>query len=700
MLVRSSLLLFLFTLAHAVPMNLDKTTVRKVPLERQVHGMTLTDDYAWMRDPNWPEVSSKEVLEFLEAENKATEAYLNKWSAKRIELLEELKGRIAQFDESPPVRLGEFLYWTRFEAGREHPSMFRRRNLDGSKEELVLDVNLLADGKEFTRMREGVPSPDNRYFAYSVDYSGKEKYEIHIIDLHSGRLLEDSITGSRGGVVWHEELPGFFYVKFNDKSRPDRIFFHELGSSEESDRLVFFEPDERFSLALCKSSSREYIFLTSHGHSSNELRCIQSSSLDMKPQLIRPKEDGIFYDVAHHGLHFYIRINDKGGNFRLARQAVDGSSALLDFIKCDPKLYLASFDLSSKYIVLNYKKMGVPLVRVLSFEGKLQEVDFPDEAYSASAFCANFQDEDLRVCYSSLAVPNTIFSYNFPNNRLDVLKRREIPSGFNPSEYSVKRLEAERDGVKIPITVLTKREFKLGSGAPLYITAYGAYGGPAYIGFSSFAISLVNRGFAFAVAHVRGGDELGLAWYEGGKFLSKKNTFEDFIACTEFLVEKGFGSKGNIVLSGGSAGGMLVGSVINSRPEMYKCAIALVPFVDVLNTMLDPDLPLTKPEYEEWGDPNQKEHFDYIKSYCPYSNVKRQKYPHVFATAGLADFRVGYWESAKWVAKLREFNTGKSLIMLRTQMDSGHQGASGRFKQLGEFADELVFVFSLTLPGF
>lgn len=654
----------------------------------QVLSKVPADHYAWLRDANWPSVSCEEILFFLEAENKKTSEYLSRWSEVRKEIFDELKGRIAQFDETPPVRRGNFFYWTRFEEGKEQPVFCRKNVADGSVE-LLLDVNRLAECKEFAKVATAAPSSDNRYFAYCIDYQGREEYEIRV--LQGELLLNDLVHKTSGNLVWHQTLPGFFYAKLNDNARADRIFFHALGSCTEDDQLIFFESDARFSLSLSQSSNRECIFIASNGHACNEIRYLQNESLF--PELIREREEGIFYDVEHYGSEFYLRINDRGGNFRIAK--LNQAEGLIDFIPQSEE-YLESFDVSQSYMILNYKRKGVPSVKILDIAAcSIKEISFPDESYVACAYCSNFQDDDVRISYSSLSTPDAVFKYR--PEKLELLKQREIPSGFDSKEYLVRRLEAERNGVRIPITVFTKRDFKTGTCAPLYLTGYGSYGYAAYVGFSSFAVSLVNRGFAFAIAHVRGGDELGYDWYEAGKLLSKKNTFEDFITCTEHLIELGYASSGNIAVSGGSAGGMLIGAVINQRPELYKCAVALVPFVDVLNTMLDPQLPLTKCEYKEWGDPSEVEYFEYISSYCPYTNVKKQPYPTVLATSGLSDLRVGYWEAAKWIAKLREFNTGRSEMFLRTDMSVGHQGAPGRFKRLEEAADELTFILSTML---
>jgi oligopeptidase B len=702
---------------------IQRPIAQKEETKMHVQDTTLVDFYSWMRDEKWPKVESQKILEHLNKENLFTDQYLSKYSAQRDEILEELKGRIIQTYQTPYTKNKEYYYYTRFIEGQEHGIFCRKHGSEEGEEEIVLDVNQIAQGKNFIRIGTVSVSPDNRYFAYSLDCEGDEYYAIRVMDMHNkGILLEDNIDAVSAEIVWHGELHGFFYVKLNHRRIPDKVLFHEIGKDGLEDRLVYQELDSKFSVSISKSSSSQYIFVLINGCNSSEFLFLESCSKSMIPKLVLPRKEGIVYDVEHHKEFFYLRINDCTHNFRLARLPLSQAGSnfnLLKYIEDDQSLYLSSFDVSKNYLILNYKNRGVPLIRVIDLyhtKSNLfarafryaahaltrtkvshfysHDVKFPDLAYSGSAFCSNFDDDDIRIQYSSLSRPGVVFRYNFEKDDLIVLKKDELPQGFDSSKYCIQRIEADNQGVKIPITVFFHKDYEINSERPLYITGYGSYGIGISPGFSSAAISLANRGFVFAIAHIRGGDELGYQWYESGKFLHKKNTFEDFIVCTEHLIKLGYGKAGNVCIRGGSAGGMLVGAVINQRPDLYKCAVAQVPFVDVLYTMLDSSLPLTTGEYEEWGNPNLKQYFEYIRSYCPYQNVKIASYPNILATVGLSDIRVGYWEAAKWIAKIREFNTSDSNVMLKTDMSSGHGGASGRFKSLEELADILIFIFS------
>jgi oligopeptidase B len=683
--------------------NHKSPTAQKREMQIKMHGTVLVDHYAWMRDAKWPLVESEEILAHIKDENRFADQYLNQYSTQRSKVLEELKSRIMQTHQTPYIRHKEYYYYSKFISGQEHGIFCRKHGSEQGQEEIILDVNEIAKGQSFTSIGAAITSPDNRYFAYSVDHKGDERYTVYVMNLsEGGKLLEDTIDDIIGGVVWHEKICGFFYSKLNDQWRPDKVFFHRIGSNCVNDKLIYQELDKKFTVKPVQSNSCDYIFLSISGHNSSEFLAINQQS--MVPLVVLPRKEGTTYDIEHHGDFFYLRINDSGSNFRLAKlPIVDLGSKfeLQGYIDEESSLYLESFDVTQNYMILNYSDKGVPLIQVRSMRNAdSKRLIFPEVAYSGYGYCANFEDDDIRVNYSSLACPGTVFRYDFSQASLTVLKKNEFP-GFDASKYCVRRLEADNCGVKIPITVFFNKDFKISTESPLYITGYGSYGSGVPACFRGSAISLVDRGLIFAIAHVRGGDELGHHWYESGKFLQKKNTFEDFIACTEHLIKLGYGKAGNIAIRGGSAGGMLIGVVLNKRPDLYRCAVLDVPFVDVLNTMLDSSLPLTTGEYDEWGNPNVKEYFDYMRSYCPYYNIERQKYPHIFATAGLSDPRVGYWEAAKWVAKIRENNLEKdSTIILKTDISSGHGGASGRFKSLEELADSLTFILSIMVKGF
>ncbi len=675
---------------------------KKKEFYTKIHDTVLVDDYAWMRDVKWPLVESEEVLSHLQEENRFASAYLDQYAEQRAKVLAELKSRIMQTHQTPYTRHKEYYYYSRFVAGQEHGIFCRKHGSEEGIEEVILDVNNLAKGQKFTSVGVISMSSDNRYCAYSLDHKGDEYYTVHVLDLSDGgKILVDTIDCVTGPIVWHEKLCGFFYSKLNSQWIPDKVFFHTIGTASSLDKLIYEELDKKFTVRPAASASNEYVFLSVHGHNSCEFLAIKQDS--MVPLVVLPRKAGVMYDAEHHGDFFYVRINDSGPNFRLSKLPVADLGSgfeLQNYIDEESSLYLESFDVTQNYMILNYINKGVPLIRVKSMvDSSVKNLTFPEVAYSGSGYGSNFEDDDIRVHYSSLACPGIVFRYNFFDETLSVLKKNEFP-GFDSSKYCVQRVEAENGDVKIPITIFFNKDFQINSESPLYITGYGSYGFSMPACFSNSAVSLVDRGLIFAIAHVRGGDELGYKWYESGKFLHKKNTFDDFIACTEHLVKLGYGKAGNVAIRGGSAGGMLLGAVINKRPDLYKCAVLHVPFVDVLNTMLDSSLPLTTGEYEEWGNPNLKEYFEYIGSYCPYLNITKQQYPNIFATAGLSDVRVGYWEAAKWVAKIREFNTGDSKVILKTDMSSGHAGASGRFKALEESADSLIFILSIMQKGF
>lgn len=543
-------------------------------------------------------------------------------------------------------------------------------------------------------------SPDQNLMAYSVDFTGNEKYDIKIYDLKEQKYLADIVKEVAPTIIWHEKLNGFFYITINENQCWDKVMFHRLGEDATNDKLIFEVKNSAHFVSSEKSSSRKYLFINSGDYNGNEIYTISMHDESFTPKLIRPLESHIFYDVAHHENYFYIKTNYKAKNFRIVKVPVDNfqnDDWHNDYIKEEQDKYLKDFDITENYFILNYRDNGLPLVKIKRFRDSLEKiVSFPDESFQANGYSTNFDEDDIRLNYSSLARPNTTYSYDFDSDKLIILKEQEIPSGFNPDEYKVERIFADNQGVKVPITLFYKKSlFKKDGSNPLFLMGYGAYGIAMPVNFRNMAVSLADRGFIYAVAHIRGGDDLGHDWYKAAKFLNKKRTFEDFIACSETLIQEKYTSINNIVIMGGSAGGMLIGYVLNEKPELYKVSVAHVPFVDVLNTMLDETLPLTLLEYNEWGNPKEKEYFDYIKSYSPYDNVKPQNYPALFVTCGISDPRVGYWEPAKWVAKLREYKTDNNLLLLKTNMDTGHKGSAGRFDYLKETAEELVFIFKM-----
>lgn len=680
-------------------MNKPPPIAEKIKHTSQLHGITLEDNYAWMRDYGWPDsMTDPKVLKYLNDENAYANCFFDENAELKEKIFQELKGRIKLSDQSTYIKKDHYYYYSRTEEDKDYPIYCRKSgNLD-APEEVILDANKIAEGKEFAKIGALSVSPDHRYLAYSIDFSGNEKHLIKVIDLELGKYLPDEITNTAGDIVWHSALPAFFYTPVSDDHRTNQVFLHRLGNTV--DQLVLHEQNPLYEVSISKTSSLQYLVIEVSGHDNNECYVlnIEQSSL-ASAFLITPRRDNIRYNVEHHGEFFYIITNDKGANFRLARTRLDATEHenWQNYIDLDDSKYLKSFYITKNYLVLNYKENGLAqiVVRDIARDND-QIISFPEEAYSAAGYSTNFYENDLRISYSSLGRPSTTYTYDFISDQLSILKTEEIPSGFDPNEYKVERIFANNDGVKVPISLFYKKSLFKGDGSnPLYLYGYGSYGIGIPPSFKNAAVTLADRGFVYAIAHIRGGDDLGFGWYEAAKFLTKKRTFEDFIAATEHLIKERYTSAGNIVIFGGSAGGLLVGAVINERPDLYRAAIAAVPFVDVLNTMLDESLPLTPGEFKEWGNPKELEYFEYMRSYSPYDNVKAQNYPHLFVTSGIADYRVGYWEPAKWVAKLREMKRDDNMILFKTNMSSGHRGASGRFDYLKEDAEDYVFIFKL-----
>ena len=673
-------------------------TANKVPYSYENHGIKLEDEYSWLRADGWPDnIQDKKVLSYLEEENAYYKNYITPLENKKTEFFEELKGRIKLEDTSTYTKRDNYYYYSRMEADKNYPIYCRKEGSVQSKEEILLDVNKLAEGKEFTALGAFSVSPDHKLLAYSVDFTGGEKYSIKVYNLETKKFLNDEIDNTIGNVVWHEDQTGFFYSPTTENWRREKVMFHTLGTNNSNDKLIYHEKNPLYLISASKTSSKEYILLNISGHDSNEIYYIEMDDKTFTPKLLAKRKDRVLVSIDHGGEYFYKSTNDGAKNFHILRaESKDYSiNNVWDIYIEEEKLkYLSDFDITKDYLLLNYRINGLSelIVKKLG-DDKEKSIKFPDEAYTASLYSTNYEENDIRVNYSSLAKPSTVYEYSYDNDKLETIKVQEIPSGFNPEEYKVERLYIKTDDVKVPVSLFYKKSlFKKDGSNPLYLYGYGSYGISIPPAFRNSAVSLANRGFVYAIAHIRGGDDLGHDWYEAAKFLTKKRTFNDFLACAEFLAEEKYTSKGNIVIAGGSAGGMLIGNAINQKPELFKAAIAHVPFVDVLNTMLDENLPLTPGEFKEWGNPKDKEYFEYILSYSPYENVKAQHYPHLFVTAGLSDPRVGYWEAAKWVARLRDKKLGNNKLYLKTNMDFGHMGASGRFDYLKEAAEDLVFI--------
>jgi oligopeptidase B len=665
----------------------------------KIHGVELQDDYHWLRDTNWPNVQDKDILKYLEDENKYAENFFKDKEALKSELFEEIKSKIKLTDQTLWTKKDNYFYYTRTEEDKNYPIYCRKKGSMQADEEILIDVNELSKDANYFSLSSFSVSPDHKLLAYSFDDTGGEKYKIKILNLKNREYLSDEITNTLGKITWHEDQKGFFYTPVNDKWRVKEVKYHKLGDDPSKDKQIFFEEDDLQRVKIYKSSSKEYFFISSEGHDSSEIYYFKMQDDSYVPKKLLSRKDKVFYNVDHGTKGIYVHTNDSGQNFRLA--IIEGSEFseenMKDLLPHDNTRYLEAFDITKNYLIANYKNLALAEIEIFDVALKKEKVTFPDEVYVASGYSTNYEEDDIRINYSSLRMPDSIYFYNYEKNKLILGKQRELSYAYNPEDYVVKREWAEaKDGVRVPMSILYKKsEFKPDGDNPLYLYGYGSYGISVSPNFKASALTLADRGFVYAIAHIRGGDDLGFSWYESAKFLNKKRTFEDFLSSAEHLVQKKYSKRGKITISGGSAGGMLVGYCVNKDPGMFKAVIAHVPFVDVLNTMLDDTLPLTPGEFKEWGNPKDKEYFDYIRSYSPYDNIKNQAYPNIFITAGLSDPRVTYWEPAKFTAKLREYNTSDNIILLKTNMSAGHSGASKRFEYLEEMAEEFAFIISV-----
>lgn len=668
---------------------------KKIPHEIITHGDRRVDDWFWLRNKENPE-----VIRLLNEENDHTESILAPHKAVREQLFEELKSRLKEDDQGVPVKIDEYFYYSRVVAGKQYALHCRKKGSLDAQEEIILDGNSLAEGHAYFRLGVFEVSPNHKWLAYSVDFDGSEKFTIHFKNLETGELSPETISGSSPSLEWAEDNRTVFYVLLDEHERPDRVARHELGTPTTQDQIVYKEADSRLFVGVSKTKSRRYLFIQMHGKVTAEYRYLEADRPRDAFRVLAERRHNILYDVDHHGDQFYILTNDAEVNFRLvtAPTSAPGAENWKELRRGGPDLYLEGIDLVRDHLIVFERSQGLQQVRVTELSsGSEHSISFDEPAYSITPTGnAEFNTRVLRFSYTSLVTPPTVYDYDLINRGREVKKVLEIPGGYDPSLYVSERLHATApDGRQIPISIVYKKGIRPDGTAPLYLYGYGSYGYAIPPAFSTNRLSLLERGFVFALAHIRGGDDMGRPWYEDGKFLKKKNTFTDFIACAEHLIAMRYTSKGRIVIVGGSAGGMLVGATINMRPDLFKGAVAHVPFVDVVNTMLDETLPLTVTEYEEWGDPGKKEYYDYMKSYSPYDNVEAKDYPHLLVTAGLNDPRVTYWEPMKWVQQLRDKKTDGNLLLLHTHMGAGHGGASGRYDSLKDIALEYVFILKI-----
>jgi oligopeptidase B len=666
----------------------------KKPHAATNHGVTVTDDYAWLRDPGYPEVTDKAVLAHLTAENAWFEARMKPHEGLVETLFGEMRGRIKEADKSVPQKDGDWLYWIEYEEGAEYKKWWRKP-VSGGPDELLLDEVALAEGKEYFRLGAISVSNGGTLLAYAIDDNGSERFTARIKDLSTGALLPDEIPGTLSSLIWVAGDTGLVYSLANEQWRTDNARLHWLGQPAESDVELYHEDDEGFRVGSSLSANEKWLIIGTSDHETSEVRLVPVSDPLAAPILVRPREKGVEYDVDERDGTLYVHTNDTHENFRLATAPLENPGGWTTLIEGSDDFYLTGFELFKAFYVIEGRLGGLDQVQLRSYEepDRIEPIAFPEASYVAGLGDNPEWDVDkLRLSYESMVSPATVYDYHVADRRLETLKVQEIPSGYDAALYRTERLEiAARDGTKIPVSVVTRKDRPAGGALHLY--GYGAYGIAVEPGFSTARLSLVDRGFAYAIAHIRGGDDLGRAWYKAGKLERRTNAFNDFVDVAKGLIALGHTSAGRISISGGSAGGELMGAVINSDPHLFGAVVAHVPFVDVLNTMLDASLPLTPGEWPEWGNPIEDEAaFALIRSYSPYDQVTAQAYPPLLVTAGLNDPRVTYWEPAKWVARLRELKTDENELLLKTNMGAGHGGKSGRFESLRETAEEFAFI--------
>ena len=680
---------------------------RKETVTAAWHGITLSDDYHWMRADNWqeamrdPATLPSAIRDHLEAENAYTKAVMSDTELVQEKLFEEMKARIKEDDSTVPSPDGPWSYYTSFITGGQYPILCRQPR-DGGDETVLLDGNREAKDHAYWQIGGADHSPDHKLMVYGIDTNGSEYYTLRVRDLATGRDLDDEIPSTAGGAVWAKDSRTFYYMRLDDNHRPLYVYRHTLGTPVDQDELVYEETDSGYYAHLGETHSGKFIQIVVSDHESSEVYLLDADDPKATPRMIAPRKDKREYSVEHHDDKLYILTNSGGAeDFRVCTVALDNPAEdnWQELIPHNPGTLILSLVMFKDHMVRLERSRSLPRIVIRRMSDNTEhEIAFEESAYSLGMSAGyEFDTTAMRFTYSSMTTPTQVFDYDMESRERILRKTQEVPSGHEPADYVTGRLFATaRDGAEVPITILHRKDTALDGSAPLFLYGYGSYGISMPAGFSTGRLSLVDRGMIFAIAHVRGGKDMGYRWYTDGKRNNKVNTFNDFIDCAEFLVDKGYTTRGNIIASGGSAGGLLMGAIANMAPDLFLGIIANVPFVDVLNTILDKDLPLTPMEWPEWGNPiTSLDDFKTIQSYSPYDNVAAQPYPHIFALAGLTDPRVTYWEPAKWVAKLRELNTSANLVMLKTNMDAGHGGASGRFEALRETALEFAFALKV-----
>jgi oligopeptidase B len=665
-----------------------------VPVSTTLFGDTRVDPYAWLRDRNDPD-----SIAYLEAENAYTKAMTKSSEVLQAKLYDEMLGRIQQTDLSVPVKRDGYFYYSRTEEGKQYAIYCRKHGSVDAPEEILLDGNVLGHGRKYYRVGNFAVSPSHKLLAYSVDFEGDEMYTIRVLNLETRDLLADEIPNTYYSLEWAEDNRTFFYTVLDAAKRPYQVYRHTLGEKENA--LVYHEEDQRFTLQVSKTSSRKYILIEIDSPLTSEVRHVPAASPYDPFQTVLPRVHEVEYDLTHHlgqdNDWFYIRTNDHAKTFRVVRAPVGDPSRpnWLEFLPARDRLTVESVHAFRDYLAIEERDRGLTQIRIHHFQDEIaHNIQFPEPVYSAGLGAnAEFDTHVLRFHYSSLVTAPCVFDYDMQSRERELKKQQEVLGGYDPSLYQSERVFANAsDGTEVPVSIVYKKGVARDGVAPLLLYGYGSYGISIDPTFSSDRLSLLDRGVVYAIAHIRGGGDLGKPWHEAGRMLTKKNTFTDFIAAAEHLIANRYTSADRLAIMGGSAGGLLMGAVTNLRPDLFAVVVANVPFVDALNTELDATLPLTVGEWEEWGNPAEKQYYDYIKSYAPYENVEAKEYPQILVTAGLNDPRVSYWEPAKWVAKLRALKKDSRVLLLKTEMGSGHFGASGRYERWKEIAFNFAFI--------
>ena len=692
----STVLLTLSTFALLNAQNMQAPKAKKIDKKLEIHGDVRTDEYYWLNQRENPE-----VIDYLNAENAYTDAMLKDTEKFQKDLFEEIKGRIKEDDSSVPYKYNGYWYVTRFEKGGEYPIHTRKKESLTAKEEILFDVNEMAKPFSYYNLNGLNVSENNQLVAFGQDTLSRRIYTIQIKDLKTGKILSDKLENTTGGSVWATDNQTLFYTRKDATLRSYQIWKHKLGTPQSEDQLIFEESDETFGTYVYKTKSKKYIIIGSSSTVSNEYRFIPADQPNAEWKILQPRERDLEFSIEHYGNDFYILTNkDKATNFKLMKTPVDkpGKENWVDVIPHRKDVYLENFEIFNDYLVLEERTNGLTEILISSWDGKTSyKLPFKEEVYTAYiSYNPEFDSKILRYGYTSMTTPNSTIDFNMVDKTSEVKKEQPVLGDFKKENYVTKRLwVTARDGVKVPVSIVYKKDTKISQKTPVLLYAYGSYGATMDPYFSSSRLSLLDRGFIYALAHIRGGQDLGRPWYDDGKMLKKKNTFNDFVDVSKYLIDEQYTSAQHLYAMGGSAGGLLMGAIINQAPELYNGVVAQVPFVDVVTTMLDDSIPLTTGEYDEWGNPNDKVYYDYMKSYSPYDNIEKKNYPNMLVTTGLHDSQVQYWEPAKWVARLRDLKTDDNLLILKTDLETGHGGASGRFEALKEIALEYAFIFKL-----